>query len=448
MEEDRLGQRAEPVINPLRYQEQESTSRSTIAIFISSLSSGGAQRRTLTLAHAFAGRGHGVDLVVVRPDGPLRRELLPCIRLVPLESWLLRLPLIRDIRRLQVAAAIPALARYLRQERPDVLLAAASHVNLAAVWARRLARTGTRLVLRASNHLSRAAWNTKRPPRPLLPMFARLFYPWADAVIAVSEDVACDLSRVTGMPRKRIVTIPNPVVTPELEEKARTRLDHPWYRPGQPPVVLGVGRLVVQKDFPVLLRAFARLRATRPARLMILGDSKDGRRARLAALADQLGIAGDIELPGYVDNPYPYMARSAVFVLSSAWEGLPGVLIEAMACGCPVVSTDCPGGAAEILEGGVHGPLVPVGDDAALATAIASVLDSPPKPEQLRARADQYGASRAAELYLDVLLGVDDALRLPSLGVRTIVERPVLRHRNLNSNQKDRGADVRHCRIP
>jgi glycosyltransferase involved in cell wall biosynthesis len=291
------------------------------------------------------------------------------------------------------------LARYLRQERPDVLLAAASHVNLAAVWARRLARTGTRLVLHASNHLSRAAWNTKRPSRPLLPMFARLFYPWADAIIAVSEDVACDLSRVTGMPRERIVTIPNPVVTPELKERACARLDHPWYRPGQPPVVLGVGGLVAQKDFPALLRAFARLRATRPARLMILGDSKDGRRARLAALADQLGIAGDIELPGYVGNPYSYMARSAVFVLSSAWEGLPGVLIEAMACGCP-------GAPAEILGGGLYGPLVPVGDDRALATAIASVLDSPPKREQMRARAQQYGIDQAADRYLEVLLGV------------------------------------------
>jgi glycosyltransferase involved in cell wall biosynthesis len=237
-------------------------------------------------------------------------------------------------------------------------------------------------------------------------VFARLFYPWADAVIAVSEDVARDLSKVTGMPRERIVTIPNPVVTLELKEKARAPLDHPWYRPGQPPVVLGVGRLVSAKDFPTLLRAFARLRATRPVRLMILGEGKG--RAGLAALAEQLGIVGDVQFPGYVDNPFSYMARSAVFVLSSAWEGLPGVLIEAMACGCPIVSTDCPG-AAEILGGGVHGPLVPVGDDAALAMAVASVLDSSPKREQLRARAGRFGVDRATERYLDVLFGVTGA---------------------------------------
>lgn len=377
-----------------------------IALFVFNLGDGGTSRRTLTLAHAFAARGHRVHLLVVRPDGPLRNELSPCIRLVELESGLLRLLPVRGRRRLQMWASIPALVRYLRQERPDVLLAAASHANPAALWARRLARTGTRLVLRASSHLSHSAWNRKRLPRPLLPVFARLFYPWADAVIAVSEDVARDLSKVTGMPRERIVTIPNPVVTPELEEKARASLDHPWYRPGQPPVVLGVGRLVAAKDFPTLLRAFARLRARRLIRLMILGEGKG--RAGLAALAEQLGIVGDVQFPGYVDNPFPYMARSAVFVLSSAYEGSPGVLIEAIACGCPVVSTDCPG-AAEILGGGVYGPLVPVGDDAALAMAVASVLDSPPKHERLQARAWGYGVDRATERYLEVLFGVTGA---------------------------------------
>lgn len=376
-----------------------------IALFVANLSGGGAQRRTLTLAHAFAARGHRVHLVVVRSDGSLQSALSPCIQLVRLESRLFRLPVVRSIRRLQVGASMLALARYLQQERPDVLLAAASHVNLAAAWACRLARTGTRLVLRVSNHLSRSAWNWKRLPRPLLPVFARLFYPWADAIIAVSEDVAHDLSRVTGIPHERIATIPNPVVTPELEEKARAPLDHPWYRPSQPPVILGVGRLATQKDFPTLLRAFARLRSRRPVRLVILGDGKGDRRARLAALAQQLEIADDVELPGWVENPYPYMARSAAFVLSSAWEGLPGALIEAMACGCPVVSTDCPGGAAEILDGGAYGPLVPVGDDTALAAAVEVVLDRPPDRERLRERARCYSVECAAEHYLDVLLG-------------------------------------------
>lgn len=394
--EGRPGEAVRPGTRPI--------AKRVIALFVASLRGGGAPRQTVTLANAFAARGHVVHLVVIQPKGSLQRAVSPRVRLVRLESWLLRLPLVRSIRRLQVVASIPALIRYLRLERPDVLLAAASHVHRAAVWARLLARTGTRLVLRASSHLSGSAWNTKRWPRPLLPVFARLYYPWADGVVAISDGIARDLSRVTGIPRERIAVIPNPVVTPELEEKARASLDHPWYRPGQPPVVLGVGRLATAKDFPTLLCAFARLRARRLIRLIILGEGK--RRRALTALAKQLGIADDCELPGWVDNPCPYMAHSAVFVLSSAWEGLPGALIEAMACGCPVVSTDCPSGPAEILEGGMYGPLVPVGDAAALAKAIESVLDSPPERVRLRARARHYRADRVAERYLEVLLGV------------------------------------------
>ncbi|MBZ0168705.1 MAG: glycosyltransferase [Kofleriaceae bacterium] len=379
--------------------------KGAIALFLSDLSGGGSKQRALTLADAFAANGYRVDIVVVRPEGQLRSKLPNRVRLVPLQFWLARLSVVRNTERRQLWANIPALVRYLRCERPDVLLATGNYVNFAAVWACRLARTGTRLVLRASNHLSQSAWNPNRKTRPLRPVFARLLYPWADAIIAVSEDVARDLARVTGIPRERIAVIPNPVVTGELEEKARSPLDHPWFRPDQPPVVLGVGRLVSQKDFPTLLRAFARLRVRRPIRLMILGEGKV--RTQLASLAQQLGISENTSFPGYMDNPYPYMVRSAVCVLSSAWEGLPGVLIEAMACGCPVVSTDCPGGAAEILQGGVYGPLVPVGDDTALAMAIESVLDSPPEREHLQKRARYYSADRAVEQYLEILLPED-----------------------------------------
>jgi glycosyltransferase involved in cell wall biosynthesis len=239
---------------------------------------------------------------------------------------------------------------------------------------------------------------------------ARRSYLTADAIVTVSHGVADDLALHAGIPRERITTIYNPVVTPDLLDKAQAPLDHPWFTPGAPPVVLGVGRLHAQKDFPTLLKAFARVRAKQEARLMILGEGKNARkntvqRTALTALAAQLGVAADVALPGFVDNPFAYMARAAVFALSSAWEGLPGVLIQAMACGCPVVSTDCPSGPAEILENGEYGSLVPVGDDLSLANAILSTLNAPPARDRLQARAAMFSVDRTADRYLEVLLG-------------------------------------------
>jgi glycosyltransferase involved in cell wall biosynthesis len=214
--------------------------------------------------------------------------------------------------------------------------------------------------------------------------------------------VAEDLALTASLPRERITTIYNPVVTPALAGQAQAPLTHPWFAPGSPPVLLAVGRLHYQKDFPTLLRAFARVRAVRAVRLLILGEGDQG--AALRASAQELGITTDVELPGFVLNPFAYMARAAVFVLSSAYEGLPGVLIQALACGCPVVSTDCPSGPAEILEGGVYGPLVPVGDDVALAKAILSTLNTRPNPDWLRTRAAEFSVDRAVDRYLEVLL--------------------------------------------
>jgi len=233
---------------------------------------------------------------------------------------------------------------------------------------------------------------------------ARHFYPWADAIIAVSRGIAEDLASLTGLPQERIIAIDNPILSETILTKLGEPLDHPWFAANSPPVILGAGRLVKQKDFPTLLKAFAQVRATRPARLMILGKGR--KRTQLEALAWELGVAEDVAFPGFVPNPFPYMARAAVFVLSSAWEGLPGALVEALACGCPVVSTDCPSGPGEVLEQGKYGPLVPVKDAAALARAILSVLDAPPDRAQLRARSSVFSVERVADRYLEVLFGV------------------------------------------
>jgi glycosyltransferase involved in cell wall biosynthesis len=254
-----------------------------------------------------------------------------------------------------------------------------------------------------------AAFNRRKWRYRFLPPLLARTYPWAEAIIAVSTGVADDLSTLAEIPRERILTIYNPVVTPDLEEKSRALCDHPWFAPGSPPVLLAVGRFTGQKDLPTLLRAFARVRRMRPVRLLLLGEGEE--RTKLEALVRELGVAADVALPGFVLNPFPYMARAAVLVLSSLHEGLAMVVIEALACGCPVVSTDCPSGPAEILEGGRYGALVPVGDVEAMAKAIHAALDGTHDPELLKTRAAEFSLERAAERYLAVLCG-DRASRL------------------------------------
>ena len=378
-----------------------SADRTHLALFLYGFTGGGVPRVMVALANAFAAQGQKVDFVVLRADGPHRNALSSNVRLVELTSRALRFSPIRNRRRYQERAAVPALARYLRSERPDLLLSAGARINVAALWARALARTHTPVVVSAHTHLTTHA---KSRGKGHLPWLARRTYPAADAIIAVSDGVADDLSKVANLPRERITTIYNPVVTPELEHKIQAPLDHPWFAAGSPPVILSAGRLTEQKDYPTLIEAFALLRAARPARLMILGEGKLPRhRSELLKIAEDRGIAEDVDLPGFVENPYPYMARAAVFVLSSAWEGFGNVIPEALACGCPVVSTDCPSGPAEILDNGIYGPLVSVGDAGALAEAMASVLDAPPDGERLRKRAALFTPDNAARQYLQLL---------------------------------------------
>jgi glycosyltransferase involved in cell wall biosynthesis len=379
-----------------------------IAVFIYCLRGGGAQQRTLTLANGFAERGHAVDLVVVSADESGGVGLHPNVRVVALDhgwrhafEWLNRRI---NVRGLFTAGATPALARYLRADRPDVLLSGASHVNLVAALARRFSKTDVPLVLRASNYPS---GNLRWWP-PLEQMIRRVLrrtlgvvYPWADHIIAVSKGVARDVQRLTGLPDARVTTIYSPVVGPDIARRAAEPTGHPWTADAGVPLVLAAGRLSLQKDFPTLIRAFARVRAARAAHLVILGEGRQ--RDKLEKLVHELGLDVDVALPGRVENPFAWMSRAAVFVLSSAWEGLPGVVIEALACGCPVVSTDCPSGPREILEDGVIGPLVPVHDDRALATAILSVLSAPPDRAKLLARSECFRIDDGVDAYLRVL---------------------------------------------
>ena len=333
-----------------------------IAFFLPSLVGGGAERVIVNLAQGITERGIRVDLVLAAAEGPLLDQLPPAVRLI-------------DLGATRVLRSIVPLARYLRRERPRVLVSSMGHANLVAVWAARLAGRVVPVIVTEHNTLSQETSRQSRLSGKLWPHLLRTFYPWATTIVAVSRGAADDLARTSGLPRDRVEVVYNPVITPTMMALARQAPDHPWFAAGQPPVILGVGRLTRQKDFATLLRAFAEVRRQRPARLLILGEGED--RPGLEALATELAVADDLALPGFQENALAFMAGSAVFALSSAWEGLPTVLIEALAAGTRVVSTDCPSGPREILQDGRLGALVPVGNAAALAAAILEAMDRP-----------------------------------------------------------------------
>jgi glycosyltransferase involved in cell wall biosynthesis len=391
-----------------------------VALLLLSLTGGGVERSTLRLAREFLRRGVAVDLLVCRPHGELRDAVPDGVRLIPLtdsgtlagrlaalraagRQWpaLLR-PVLLTLHASRALRHLPALVRYLKTERPAALLAAKTPVNLMALWARRLAGVPLRLVLSERAQLSAVATTDRPAKRSALPALVRRFYGEADAIVTVSAGVADDLAGLSGLPRSRMAVIYNPVVDAEFAVRAAEPAPHPWLADGGAPVLLAVGRLHAEKDYPTLLRAFAALRETRPARLLILGEGPA--RAELQALARDLGVEEDLAMPGFCANPPAAMARAAVFVLTSRAEGFGNVLVEALACGCPVVSTDCPSGPREILDGGRYGRLVPVGDVRALAAALAEALDAPPDREALRRRGYEFNVARAAAAYLDLLL--------------------------------------------
>lgn len=395
---------------------------SRLAVLMPSLTGGGAERGMLQLAAAFAADGHDVDLLLTRVKGRHGDKVPPELSRVPLrrappivgraqamraagsDRFALLRPVLLPLKSSWALCYLPDLVRYLCERKPDALISANSWPNLVALWAKQLARVDTRIVVTERVQLSQRVrhlagkWRWRH-----LPELIHRTYPRADWVVAVSQGVMDDLVSCAGLPQERVLAIDNPVVTPALLQQAEAPLSHPWLDPINPPLV-AVGRLHPQKNFPLLLRAFARVRTQRPsARLIILGEGAE--RTRLEQLARELGIADAVAFPGFVDNPYAFMSRAAALVLSSDYEGLPTVLIEGLACGVPVVSTDCPSGPAEILDHGRFGRLVPVGDEPALAAAILATLETPGDRRALRQRGLDFTAEAAARRYLPLLLG-------------------------------------------
>lgn len=359
---------------------------SRIAIVAPLKSWGGLERLVVSIGNEFVARGHDVEFVRVRGgEIPYPAELSPGVRVTELKT------------RSKLDGMFKT-AAWMRRERPEALLTLKDHSAQLCIMARRIARVPIRVVPVVSNMLSYVA------RRPFQRRLVRRLYPSADRVVALSEGVAEDLDQTFGVPRRMIDVIYQPVVTPDMDARAGQPVDHPWFREtGEIPVVLGTGRLTHQKNFELLIEAFAGLRADRPARLVILGEGVE--RQSLERKARDLGVSEWVDLPGAVPDPVPYMRASGVFVLSSRYEGFGNVVAEALAAGAPVVSVNCPSGPAEILDNGRWGRLVPMDDPEALAQAMAQTLDgnAPRVPSE---SLDRFRVPVVASQYLNAL-GVD-----------------------------------------
>ena len=359
----------------------------TISFFLLYFGGGGAERVLINLASGFVKCGYKVDFVLGKAWGPHVTKIPPEITVVNLNASGLR-------------ASIWKLAQYLKQKKPQALIAGMHFANEAAILAKRLVKTNTVVIVTEHNTLTHSLKHKKNKKKNIIPHTIRLLYPWADGIVTVSKGATASLTEISSLPSEKIKTIYNPVVAPDLYTKANADIDHPWFQPGAPPVIVGVGKLEPQKDFPTLIRAFARVRRQMDCRLAILGWGPD--LDKLQEYTAEIGVQEDVDLMGYVDNPYPYMARAQMFTLSSAWEGLPTVLIEALALGKPVVSTDCPSGPREILQGGKYGTLTPVGDDTALASAIGDVLNQRPQRD-VSEWLHQFSVEASTSQYLDLI---------------------------------------------
>ena len=357
-----------------------------VAIYMPSLEGGGAERAMVDLANGLRAQGLTTELVVNRNEGPWRRLLLADVRLVAIRSRRAFFGLVK-------------LLRYLRGARPDVVLANGAASIILTMLARWVMRRFI-VIARVPVNQSAGLANVNLKWRIIRTVQASLL-PQADAIVTNSVGSSEDIARSFPVASDKIHTIHNPVVQPGLADEASKPVEHPWFGCHGTPIILAAARLEQSKDHRTLIRAFASVAQQREVRLIVLGEGTQ--RRDLVKLTHELGVADRVDLPGFHANPFAFMAKSRLFVLSSTQEGMPNVLIQAMACGTPVVSTDCPSGPREVLEDGRWGPLVPVGDANSLADAMSATLDRPLPPATLIARAATYSAEASIQAYMRLI---------------------------------------------
>lgn len=375
-----------------------------VSFYIPSFERGGVERLIINLSRELVKQGVDVDVLVRETDPPIE-QLDAAVTVVEFDSLKNMSNIVHGMLPPHVSNAVlslPTYVWYLRCRNPNLLIS--MQTSPFAVLGAALAGMDTNVVVRESNTPSVATSTPTHRIGRFATTAKRLTYPMADHVIAVSEDAADDIAEHVGIARDKIKVIYNPTYNETIIERAQEPVGHPWFNEDIP-IVLSVGRFSDQKDFETLIRAFARVLDQQPTRLVLVGDGKN--RKRLEMLASDLGIEEDVIFLGYQQNPYKFMARSDLFVLSSKYEGLPNVLIEAIGVGLPAIATDCPSGPREILLDGNGGYLVAVGEVAPMANAIQECLNNRDqcmnRLDNAREALDRFTPERAASRYLELI---------------------------------------------
>lgn len=345
-----------------------------IAFCISSFRAGGGEKQVIEIANAFAARGHTVDLLVLKPVGQYKEKVDARVNVVSLDAG-------------RIIFSLPKLIFYLRRERPEALLALDEYTHLLALMARILSGARTRIVLRIGNMLTELFKRYHdQKSKIILPFLIKRLYKRADGIIANSRGVADDVIKVTGADKNNVSVISNPKDIGLIRSLAKERAGHVWLERKTLPVIMAVGRLRVQKNLPLLIGAFSKVAKEIPSRLIIVGGGRE--EGRLRDFIRSLQAENIISLTGYMDNPHAYMGKADMFVSASLWEGMPNSVLEAMACGLPIIASDCSSGPREILapetdyrfrlKNGVeyakYGVLTAVNDEDALTQAMIKLL--------------------------------------------------------------------------
>lgn len=356
-----------------------------IAIFLPNLRGGGAERVFVNLAHSFLEKGYNVDFVLIQEKGELLSLLPKSVNVV-------------DLNASRILKSFLPLKRYLQQEKPDALIAVMWPLTILATLAAKTSKFRGKLILSDHNTLSLSTKEWPHYKREILSRSIKYIYPIADTSLVVSDGVADDISNFTGLDRSNLTVIYNPIFIQDINaDEAQTKIidKNSKYR------IINLGALSEQKNQALLIKAFSKIVDKIDAELVILGDGalKDN----LKKLIFELELEDKVLMAGFITDPSPWYKQSDLFVLSSSYEGLPMVLLEALTFGLPIVATNCKSGPKEILCNGKYGKLVPVGDVDALAQAMIESLQMEHDTEALKLRAADFAVGKIAEQYLDIM---------------------------------------------